>query len=116
MFFFSLLAFLLEHFFGELQQKMKSYKFAKPREVTLTSVCHHISAHLGYMRHWKSIYDYVRLRRNHEFINPIRVCVSVEHPYSLNIICLKREKDTEISSHNGRFDLLWGNSHLNWRN
>lgn len=70
---FSLLAFLLEHFFEELRRKMTSYKFSKPKEVTLTSVCQHISTHLNYLRHWKSIYDYVRLRRDNELVNPIKV-------------------------------------------
>lgn len=69
----SLIAFLLEHFFNELQQNLNGYKFAKPKEVSLTTVCKHISAHLGYIRQPKSIYDYVRLRRDQQFTNPIKV-------------------------------------------
>lgn len=57
---------------------MMSYKLAKPKEVTLTSVCQHISAHLGYVRPSKSIYDYVRLRRDCQFINPIKVGLAFE--------------------------------------
>lgn len=68
-----MIAFLLEHFFDVLQRQLDSYKLAKPKVVTLTSVCHHISAHLGYIRHWKSIYDYVRLRRTQPRVNPIQV-------------------------------------------
>lgn len=75
LFFCSLIAFLLEHFFEELQQQLHSYKLKKTREVTLSLVCHHISAHLGYIRHWKSIYDYVRLRRKNYYNNPIKVCL-----------------------------------------
>ncbi|XP_055309941.1 uncharacterized protein LOC129573467 [Sitodiplosis mosellana] len=67
-----LLAFLLEHFFEELRKKNVTYRFAKPKEVTLSSVCHNISAHLSYLRHYKSIYDYIRLRRDCEFMNPIK--------------------------------------------
>lgn len=73
---FSMIAFLLEHFFNELNTKMKKYKFAKPKVVNLTDVCKHISAHLNYFRQAKSIYDYVRLRRKQDIMNPIKVCIN----------------------------------------
>lgn len=70
-----MIAFLLEHFYNELNAKMIKYKFAKPKVVNLTDVCKHISAHLNYVRQPKSIYDYVRLRRKQDIMNPIKVNV-----------------------------------------
>lgn len=52
---------------------MAKYKFSKPKEVTLTSVCRHIASHLNYIRQAKSIYDYVRLRKCSDQMNPIKV-------------------------------------------
>ncbi|XP_031624264.1 uncharacterized protein LOC116341381 isoform X2 [Contarinia nasturtii] len=81
-----LLAFLLEHFFGELQWKSINYKFSKPKEVKLNNVCKHISAHLNYLRHWKSIYDYIRFRRKNEIINPIKFYFSHKRAPPIRII------------------------------
>lgn len=71
-----MIAFLLEHFYNELSAKMIKYKFAKQKVVNLTDVCKHISAHLNYFRQPKSIYDYVRLRRKQDIMNPIKVCIN----------------------------------------
>lgn len=74
----SLLAFLLEHFYKQLQLNYSSYKLAKPKEVNLTQVCRHIAAHYNYLRQSKSIYDYVRLRKGHSYQNPIKVCRNIK--------------------------------------
>lgn len=71
--FISLIAHYLEIFFKELSNNIASYKYRKPKPVNLSNVSRHISSRINYLRSPKSIYDYIRLRRSHPCMNPIKV-------------------------------------------